>query len=533
MESMATGRPTVRGVAGMVAAAHPLAAAAGADILNSGGNAFDAAAATAAALNVVEPYMSGLAGLGMATCYVAAEKRVRCLDFIPPVPRDFDAGRLAKSDIDAGPKANGVPGNLAGWATLVEDYGRKSLAEVLAPAIGHARRGYPVSRFHLAMLAVMPARNPSQEWARVYSLGGTAREGTVLRQPELAETLEAIAAEGPGYLHGGPLGDAMVAHLAGLGGCMSMADLEAVAPVWQEPLVAAYQGLEVHVPPPAAESFQLLLTLRILDGLELGQFEHLGVDHLDTVFRAIRVAAELRIRNNRASVERIEELLTEETIAPLRELVAGRAPVFGRTEQWADGPLVDGPSLKEHTTSLSVVDRDGNAVCITQSLGSPYGSGVVIPGTGVCMNNFLNWGDLEPQSTNALAGGGPMAMCLAPSISLVEGEPVLALGTPGSYGILQTQTQAFVHRLDFGLDLQAAIEAPRARLWDGRKVDIEGRVRPEVVAGLKERGHQVTVDQDFTWKVGGMQAVARDPASGALEGAADPRRDGAAIPALR
>ena len=167
---------------------------------------------------------------------------------------------------------------------------------------------------------------------------------------------------------------------------------------------------------------------------------------------------------------------------------------------------------------------------MTQSLGSMFGSGVVIPGTGVCMNNFLNWVDRNPKSPNFVRGGDRMGMCLAPSISLRDGQPVLALGTPGSYGILQTQAQAFVHHLDFGLDLQAAIDAPRGRLWDGRRVDLESRIEDAVLGELRDRGHEVNLIAPFSMSCGGMHAIARDPATGALGGAADSRRDGAAIP---
>src|SRR5690606_14303084 len=163
---------------------------------------------------------------------------------------------------------------------------------------------------------------------------------------------------------------------------------------------------------------------------------------------------ELRIRRNRAEPQAIAELLSEPGMAGLRGRLADGSPVWGRTEQFADGPLVDGPSLKEHTTSFSAMDTAGNAVCVTQSLGSP-------------------WGDLDPASPNHLKPGERYAMCLAPSVSLSGDTPVLCLGTPGSYGIPQTQAQAMVHHLDYGLDLQAAIDAPRGRLWDGRKVNLE------------------------------------------------------------
>jgi gamma-glutamyltranspeptidase/glutathione hydrolase len=182
-----------------------------------------------------------------------------------------------------------------------------------------------------------------------------------------------------------------------------------------------------------------------------------------------------------------------------------------------------------HTTSFSIADSEGNLICVTQSLGSPFGSGVVVPGTGVCLNNFLYWTEVNPQSPNRTKPGAELPICMAPSISTQDGKPVLALGTPGSYGILQTQAQAFVQYLDFGLALQDAIEAPRARLWDGRFVQVEGRVGADVIATLRTREHDAVSFMDWTMKVGGMQAVALDPATGVMTGAADPRRDGYAV----
>lgn len=526
------GRPTVRSTGGMVASAHPLASAAGSRILADGGNAFDAIAATAATLNVAEPFMSGLAGLGMATVYTAADKRIRALDFHPPVPRAFDASRMSKLDIRDGPNASGVPGNLAGWCHLVSELGTMPLDRVFAPAIRCARDGVPISPFYVAMVEMSRNRSMQPEWHQVYlDASADATLNTVFRQPELADTFEAIASEGPGYLYGGPLGRTMVNHLRDLGGCMTEDDLLAVEPFWEQPTVASYRGLDIHVPPPPAESFQFLLTLRILEGLDLASTEHLSADHLDRVFRAVRLAAETRIQNNKCSPERAMALLAEDAVEPLRARARAAAPVTGRTEQYGEGPLPEDAERREHTTSFSAVDRDGNVVCVTQSLGSMFGSGVVIPGTGVCMNNFMNWGDLHPDSPNRLVGGERFGMCLAPSVSLRDGEPVLALGTPGSYGISQTQAQAVVHHLDFGLDIQAAIDAPRARLWDGRRVDLESRIETDAVTELRRRGHDINMIEPFSMSCGGMQAIRRDPVSSALNGAADSRRDGAAIPA--
>ncbi|NQW08567.1 MAG: gamma-glutamyltransferase [Alphaproteobacteria bacterium] len=524
------GRPTVRSTGGMVTSAHPLASFAGARMLADGGNAFDAIAATAAALNVVEPFMSGLAGLGMAMVYTATDKRVRALDFHPPVPRAFDAARMSKLDIRDGPNASGVPGNLAGWCRLVSELGTMPLDRIFAPAIRYAREGVPISPFYVAMVGASRNRSMQPEWQRVYvDESAEATLNTVFRQPELAGTFEAIAGEGPGYLYGGPLGRKMIDHLRGLGGCMTDDDLLAAGPFWEEPIVASYRGLDIHVPPPPAESFQFLLTLRILEGLDLSSAEHLSAGHLDRVFRAVRLAAEARIRNNKCSPERAMALLAEDAVAPLRARARSAEPIAGRTEQYGEGPLPDVVERREHTTSFSAIDRHGNVVCLTQSLGAMFGSGVVIPGTGVCMNNFMNWGDLHPDSPNRLVGGERFGMCLAPSVSLRDGEPVLALGTPGSYGILQTQAQAVVHHLDFGLDIQAALDAPRARLWDGRRVDLESRIEDDVVADLRSRGHEINMIEPFSMSCGGMHAISRDPDSGALNGAADSRRDGAAI----
>lgn len=524
------GRPTVRGTRGMVSTAHPLATLAGVGMLQKGGNAFDAVVAAAAALNVVEPYMSGLAGLGMAVVRTAADGRVRSLDFHPPVPRGFDASRATKAATMDGAMASGVPGNLAGWAFLSEELGALDFATALAPAIEHAEEGFATSPFFRAMTERGLARRMQPEWRRLYVDGSDgAAVDAVFRQPALARTLRAIAEDGAGHLYEGPLGRRMVSHLASLGGCLSLEDLAAVRPFWEEPARASFDGLVVHVPPPPAESFQFLLTLRVIEAAGLDRAEHLSGPHLDRVFRAVRLAAEQRIRNGRRHPDRAQELLADDEVSRLLDRMEAPEATHGRTEGHGDGPLPEAASLRDHTTSLSAVDRDGNAVCLTQSLGSMYGSGVVIPDTGVCMNNFLNWGDLNPASPNRLIGGKRLGMCLAPSISLRDGEFALALGTPGSFGILQTQAQAMVHHRLYGLDLQAAIDAPRARLWDGGRVDLENRIEDSVVEELRARGHDVRLIEPFAMSCGGMHAISRDPESGVLNGAADSRRDGAAM----
>lgn len=530
-------RPTISSLHGIVAAAHPLAAQAGARILGTGGNAFDAAAATAAALNVVEPYMSGFGGLGYATCYVAAEGRVRTLNFVNPIPRRFPVERFTQRDeLQRGALSVGTPGNLAGWCEMVRAHGRKTLSDIFAPAIALARDGYPLIEFNVEETngtAPELRRHTAlwESWARTYTDGtGRVTPGFILRQPDLARTLERLAAEGPGLLYGGALGRAVVDHLAAAGGCLTMEDLEAVRPAWSEPLVVTYRGLRLHTLTPPCEGFQFLLTLRLLEDVDLARLERNGVEHLDVVWRAIRIAAGVRIAHNHPTPEKLAWLLGDEHVAQLRARLRDGQPVVGPTEQWtaSAGPAVPEPAMAEHhTTSFSIADRDGNVVCVTQSLGSPFGSGVIVPGTGVCLNNFLYWADVNPKSPNRSAPGGVLPVCMAPSIGLRDdGKPALALGTPGSYGILQTQVQALVQHLDYGLPLQEAIEAPRARLMDGRAVHPESRIDDKTLSALRQRGHDVSPLPAWHMRVGGMQAIAIDAATGAMTGACDPRRDG-------
>lgn len=526
-------RPTMSSRHGVVAAAHPMAAQAGARLLIQGGNAFDAIAATAAALNVVEPFMSSLFGMGSATMWVAAENRVRVLDFVPPIQASFPSERFSKrSDLERGALSVAMPGNLAGWCEIAATYGRKSLAEILAPAIALARDGFALAEFGVAefneqapLLEAWPDLYPAFAAAYLPDSGPVAL-GQLLRQPDLASTLSAIAANGPDHLYRGALGERIVGHLASLGGTMTMADLAAVKPRWREPLAAPYRGLDIHVPPPACEAFQFLLSLRILEGFDLGTLPKDGPEHLDLVYRAIRLAAGVRIAHNNPSPAKLTEILSDGFVEGLRARVRNGQPITGPTEQWTPQEGED----PAHTTSFSVGDAEGNLICITNSLGSPFGSGVVVPGTGLCLNNFLYWADVQTGSPNRSRPGDELPMCMSPSISTRAGKPVLALGTPGSYGIMQTQVQAMVQYLDFGLPLQEAIEAPRARLWDGRFIQAENRITPETIAELKRRGHGIEpFDVGWTMRAGGMQAVAVDPATGIMTGAADPRRDGYVI----
>src|SRR6185312_9191464 len=517
-------RPTIYSKRGVVAAAHPMAASAGAKMLARGGNAFDSVVAVASTLNVVEPFMSGLAGMGLATCWIASEKRVRTLNFVPPIPAKFPYQTFSRRDeMKRGAHAVGTPGNLAGWAELSRRYGKLPFGDCLQPAIAAAHDGYGITEFNeFETNSTSPeiAEHPAlyAPWAENYTDGsGQVRLGWVLKQPDLAKTYEAIAKQGPGYLYGGALGWAMVEHLSATGGSVTMTDLEAAATTipksWSDPIAAHYRDLVVNLPPPPCEGFQMLLALRILDGFGLGAMENNGVEHVDTVLRAIRLAAGDRIAHNNPQPAKLAARVREGAI------------IDGPTEQW-----VGMPAGEHHTTSMSIGDGDGNLVCLTNSIGSPYGAAVIVPGTGVTLNNFMYWADVQPHSPHRAKPGDALPICMAPTISTRNGAPVLALGTPGSYGILQTQVQALVQHVDFGHPLQRAIEQPRVRLWDGRQIEPEARFAPEVLATLASRGHVIIPGEDWIMRVGGMQGVMRDLSTGLMSGGCDPRRDGYVVP---
>ncbi|PIT00812.1 hypothetical protein TSA1_08555 [Bradyrhizobium nitroreducens] len=522
-------QPIIASMNGMVAAAHPLAAQAGAEVLSRGGNAFDAAVATAAALNVVEPGMSGLAGQGVATCFVAAERRVRTLNFVTHIPKRFPEGVYKHRDeFLKGAHAPGVPGNLAGWCELLKAYGTVSIAEAFKPAIRLARNGYPLiemSVFHINR-AVLKLRDCSffGDWNDTFTEGrGEVGLHQVLRLPHLADTLESIAVKGPDHFYRGVLGERVVRYLGSYGGYLTMEDLDEVQPEWSDPISGRYRHLTIHTLPPPSEAFQLLLTMGILEGFDIAGMEPNGVEHLDTVWRAIRVAAAERIHNNKPDPARLRELLAANNVERLRALVKKPGIIEGPTEQWLPRPPNHN---KENTTSFSVADVQGNMVCVTQSLGDLFGCGVVIGQTGICMNDFLHWAETDLRGGNPLRPGNKLAFPTAPTISTLNEKPVLALGTPGSHGILQTQPQALVQYVDFNRSLQRAIEEPRARLFDGRMVNPESRISASTFNELARRGHIIQETPPWTLLVGGMQAISLNPDTGVFVGGADPRREG-------
>jgi gamma-glutamyltranspeptidase / glutathione hydrolase len=528
-------RPVVMGTGGVVTSAHPLASAAGLRMLLAGGNAVDAAVATAAALNVVEPFMSGLGGNGLALISRGGERLV--LDFLGHAPAAADPAAASEAELGGGPKSCATAGNLAGWLTLLERFGSMARADVLAPAIDLAERGAPLTVKGVEFFESGRARLAhSAEAERLY-LAGTPRPGAVVRYPELAATLRLIAEGGREPFYRGPVARAIAAAVQAAGGWLTEADLAVVEPTWREPIAVEYRGHAVAtVPPPGSIAFQMLETLGILEGFDLAAWGHGSVEHLHHLIEAVKLASADRLAYGFSADPPLAGLLSRGYAAAQRARIdprrAGRSEGERHSAERLPDQIREGhpPSfVNEQTTHFACADAAGTVVSVTQTLGAAFGSGLAVPGTGVLLNNHLQWMDRDPVSPNVLRGGRKLAVNMAPTQVFRDGRFALSIGTPGSYGIVQTTPQMISNVLDFGLNVQEAIEAPRVRVYRDRLVDAEARIPAETRAALADRGHQVNAIAEWSWVVGGGQGIARDPESGALMAGADPRRDGYAI----
>ena len=537
-------RPVVYGRRGMVATANPLATLAGVRMLAQGGNAVDAVVAAAAAIGVAEPYMSGLAGCGTLVL-TPPGGTPRALVFLGRAPSGATPDRFTGGHPDAGPLTPAVPGNLAGWARVLSEYGTLSLSHVLEPAIELAERGVPFTPFDDQMFSESGSRLTREGIATYFHDGHVPAVGSLLVQRDLARTFRRIAVEGIGYLYGGPLGRAIDGVMRDRGGLITEADLRAYPETlrWTSPIHTTYRGITVYAPPPPTSAVQVLETLNVLETFDVRDTGHLSPGHLAMIAEASRAA---RLDTDRyvgdpAFVDvPVARLLSADHTGELRAEVDRRL----RASQTAGalgggsgaGGTAEGGGGMASTTHLAAADASGLAVNITHSLGHGFGSGVVVPGTGVCLNNAMHWFSMTPGHPNVVAPGKTHEWPIAPLHLHRNGRFAGTIGTPGSYGILVTTVQVLVHLLDFGLNLQDAIAAPRFRWVDdvgdplpARVMRMESRVPESTRSALAGRGYEIDLLGPWSMRVGGVQGILADPQTGWLAGAADPRRNGYAI----
>jgi len=529
-------RPTVMGTRGAVASAHPLASMAGIQTLLAGGNAVDAAVAVGAALNVVEPFMSSIGGIGlMLISRPGGERHV--LDFIGGAPHAADPARCTDDELVGGPKSCAVPGNLGGWMTAHARFGRLPRAAALEPAIGLAERGAPLTfksvEFFTQARATL-AR--SREAERLYWPNSGPRAGGVVTYKDLAGTLRQVAEGGSDAFYRGPIAGTIARAVQEAGGWLTEQDLADFTPEWRQPATISYRGHDVYTMPPPFSAFQMLETLNILEGFDLRGWGHNSVEYLHHLIEAIKLGSADRLAYAYGDHAPIAGLLSKGYADAQRARIDPKRAAVSEGERFNPeklaGQISEGHPARfenEQTTHFACADADGTVVSVTQTLGAPFGSGFAVPGTGVVLNNILKWSDRDPASSNVLRPGRKSGTMMSPTHVFKGGALLLSIGTPGSYGILQTQPQMLLNQLEFDMNVQEAIEAPRVRVYRDRLIDAESRIPDDVRAGLAERGHQVNVLDDWSWVVGGGQGIRRDQDSGAWMAGADPRRDGYAV----
>lgn len=512
-------RPTVRAANGVVASGHHLATAAGLAALREGGSAVDAAVAAAAVCAVVLPQRTAIGGDVFALVYDASTRTVTAYNGSGAAPRGLDGLAFVHGFGDQGARLATVPGCLAAWADLLADHGRLGLERALRPAIGYASDGFPVSDHLSAAIEEEAERLGADPGAAATYLprGRRPRPGEMLQQPDLAASLAAVAADGPAAFYGGGLGERFVRGVAGLGGWLSLEDLAAHRTDRRAPIETTYRGLRVVGQPPVSQGHVLLEELAIADGLDLAALGFGSAEQVHLMVEAKKLAFADRdaLAGDPAHVPFVpEELLAAAFAARRRAAIGTKA---------AD--RVEAAALPADTTYLAVVDRDGNAVSLIESVFSAFGAATVVPGTGILLNDRLAGFSLDPRSPNVLAPGKRPVHTLNTVIVLDGATPRFVFGTPGRQAQVQTNFQLAVALIDHGLDVQAAIEAPRWYHETGRALQLEARFPEQMRRALAAKGHDLHLLGDWAEITGGAQAVAID-ANGVFSAGADPRREG-------
>ena len=516
-------RSPVLAMNGMVATSQPLASAAALKVLQEGGNAVDAAITAAAVLNVVEPNMTGIGGDMFALLYMQEEGKVTAINGSGWAGSKADLGMLTAqganrlSDI----QTVTVPGAVAGWFKLHERYGKLPMARLLEPAIEYAERGYPVSEIISGQWQANERKlgqNPAA--ATTYLKDGKApRHGDIVRMPDLGESLRTLANEGRDGFYKGEIARLIVRTSDIMGGFLTMADFEEFDAQWVEPVSTTYRGHDVYEMPPNTQGIVALEMLNILEGFDLESMGHNSARYLHTMVEAKKLAFADRERFI-ADPDRVdlptERLISKEYGAERRELI---------DPEKAAETMPPGISEEGDTVYLTVVDGDHNVVSFINSLYSYFGSGIVVPGTGIALHSRGSGFSLEPGHLNSLAPRKRPFHTLVPALVLRDGEPYFSFGVMGGDMQPQGHVQVIANLIDFGMDAQHAGEAPRFRHYS-RGLALESAVGDEVRSGLMALGHEVISAYDA---YGGYQGILIDPLTGALMGGSDPRKDGLAI----
>jgi gamma-glutamyltranspeptidase/glutathione hydrolase len=522
------------GTRGMVSSAHPLATQAGLEILEAGGNAFDAAVAVAATLNVVEPMMSGMGGYGVTLLYDASKGTLRCLDSSGhfPAATDADVFRAPTAhylENRKSAKAVSTPGNARHWETLAKEYGKLPWERLFAPAIKLADDGFVISAHTARHIASEFPAFPEHA-RRIYGKDGKPlRAGDRLVQKDLARSLRLLAAQGAKVLHGGELGEAIDKTMRAAGGFLRLEDLKRNQAEWWDPISIDYRGYKVVASPLPNTAWNGLYRLGIMSRFDLGKMGHNSPAYLHTYAEATKLAYAARLQyagDRDSNPPPLDRLLSEKHWA----LEAARIkPDKALPLKMYLTPSPKGGTEEEHTTHFVVADAQGNVVTSTQTLGMLFGSKVMVPGTGIWLNNSMQYCVFEPKGNplDAIPGRRKLAG-FCPMLVMRDGKPWIAIGSPGGHTIVQTVPQMVMNMIDFRMDVQQAIAAPRLSFIEPDITAVEEGVPEGTRNALMALGHNVQVR-----RLGNAHGLAleydKKGSPARFTGGADPRGEGAAM----
>lgn len=524
-------RPVTMATHGLVSAPHYLAAQAGVDLLKAGGNALDAAIAANAVLQVVYPQSCGLGGDLFLLLYSAHDKRLHALNAsgraagAASIERYHALGYTHMPDF--GIHTVTVPGCVEGWGVASQRFGRLGLARALQPAIGYASDGFPVGPGLAHALARMDAfAHTHRSFRENFMPSGIPQAGSVGRSPHLARTLRLIAERGPDEFYRGEIARQIADFFRREGGLITEEDLAAHTSEWVEPLAARFGDLDIYELPPNTQGVTALQMLGIVDGLPLGddprdaETVHIEVEAKKLAW-ADRAAYLTDVKHMRVAPEKL--------IAP--EYLAGRRRLIARERVGASAAP---GTFAGDTIYLCAADGEGNAVSLIQSNYRGFGSGLVVDGAGIALQNRGAYFSLDPEAANALAPGKRTLHTLIPSFALRDGAPAVVFGTMGGDGQPQTHLQVYAALARYGANIQQAIELPRwvhgaERAGQGETLLLENRYPEATVEGLRRLGHHVALTAEWSGEMGHAQGIVIDAERGVLHGGADPRSEGAAI----
>jgi gamma-glutamyltranspeptidase/glutathione hydrolase len=535
-------RSPVYGSRGMVATSQPLAVAAGLEILSQGGNAADAAIATAAALNVTEPTSTGLGGDCFALYYDASSGQVSALNGSGRAPKNLSIARLRKEGLADNlpplhPYTITVPGACAGWCDLLAHHGRLSLSQVLAPAIRLAEQGFPVAPITAYFWGRSVERLRTAPSGLELTIDGrTPHAGEIFHNPGLARTLRKIAEGGKTAFYQGEIAEAVASAVQQAGGCLSVEDLASHTSSWEQPISTTYRGLRVWECPPNGQGLAALLALNLLEGFDITSATPLSSRRLHLMIEAMRLAfADTRwyAADPAFNPAPLQWLLSKEYAAERRKLIHPHHATLDQTRGT--------PSSSSDTVFLSVVDADGNACSFINSNYMGFGTCLVPAGWGFTLQNRGLGFSLNPSHPNALEPGKRPYHTIIPGMLTKDNEKPSGLPNQlyASFGVMggfmqpQGHMQVVLGLVDDGLDPQAALDQPRFCIDDGEsggQVALEEGILPKVQSELSEMGHGVYSVGGFARATFGRgQIIQRDTQTGVLCGGSDPRADGCAM----